>query len=302
MMVNTIISIDVLKTRFGPAVNIAPYGECLVIHGVDFNPDWEAELGDLGYKCFLTNINERPVTLVKLKKAVPDGKAVYVPPTAHAAASKILDIEAPNTKQTASHKSNAKADDFIVELWKANLTYNQIYKTVKEKFPREEICVDYRISLLKNAGRIQARHKIKQNPVAKATKDPPATAAAPAVDNEKSTEAPAEPPLEEPPEEAGPIEQMPDENVGIRGLSDIVKKVQIISEAYESLSKAHVELEENFEELEENFEAYAKMYRAISEVRREDLKILTEKCQQLQKKLANHKHTVSGEAAIPLEA
>ena len=298
MMVNTLISIDELQRRFGPAVNVAPYGECLVIHGVDFNPDWEAELGDLGYKCFLTNINERPVTLVKLKKAVPDGKAVYVPPTARAAASKILDIEAPNTKQTASHKSNAKADDFIVELWKANLTYEQIYKSVKEKLPEEHISVDYRILLLKNAGRIQSRHKINRGSTIKAANDPPATAAAPAVDavnNEKSIEAPAEPPLEEPPEEAGPIEQTPDENVGISDLSDIVKKVQIISEAYESLSKAHVELEEDFE-------AYAKMQREISEAHREDLKILTEKYQQLQKKLANHKHAVSGEAAIPLEA
>lgn len=341
-MVTTLtISIDELKTRFGPPINVAPYGECIIVPGIEFDPDWEAELADQGYKCFLSEISGRPITLVKLNRAVPEGKVVYVPPTqkvnpAPAAtpqsttpekkkyalkgptwtpedeaellitydhlvsegkkrgAVKTL-IELPRFKERSissleqkikrllkkrkrtnalkPEKSvlagpgspNAEADDFIVELWKAKQTYDGISKSVKEKFPGKLICVDYRITLLKKAGRIQARHKINQETPKKSVNATKPTTKAQLQDIED-------------PQEAAP------------------KNAEKLSEAYDSLSTAYVELKEDFD-------TYAKMQSEISEAQRENLKVLTEKLQLLQKKLALHKHDpFSGQSTIPLEA
>jgi hypothetical protein len=74
------VSIDELKARFGPALNVAPFGECIVIQGDKFDPDWEVSLGDKGYTCHFTDFDGHAVTLIQLKKAVAEGKVVYVPP------------------------------------------------------------------------------------------------------------------------------------------------------------------------------------------------------------------------------
>ena len=165
------ITVDELKARFGPVVHVAPYGECLVVDGKLFDPDWEAELADQGIRCFESSAAGRVVTLVKLNRAVPEGKVVYVPPhptdPPPAAAAELSDIEEASVK-TADNENiidtnNAKkgtswvADDFIVELWKAGLTYAAINESVKEKFPGESVCVNYRVSLLMKSGRIQGR-------------------------------------------------------------------------------------------------------------------------------------------------
>ena len=90
----------------------------------------------------------RVVTLVKLNRAVPEGKVVYVPPhptdPPPAAAAELSDIEEASVK-TADNENiidtnNAKkgtswvADDFIVELWKAGLTYAAINNRLKRSF------------------------------------------------------------------------------------------------------------------------------------------------------------------------
>lgn len=59
-------SIEKLKEMF-PVQNVAPYGDCVVVPGSKFDPDWEAHLGDQGYKCFPTDLDQKPVTLVQLK-------------------------------------------------------------------------------------------------------------------------------------------------------------------------------------------------------------------------------------------
>ena len=76
------VTISELKEKFGPTLDVAPYGECIVIQGTKFDPDWEAELGDLGYACHFGSLDGHAVTFVQLKKAVAPGKVVYVPPAA----------------------------------------------------------------------------------------------------------------------------------------------------------------------------------------------------------------------------
>ena len=74
------VTIDELKLRFGPSLSVAPYGECLVIQGNEFNPDWEADLDDQGFKCFFTDLDGHPVALVRLNKIVSKSGVVFVPP------------------------------------------------------------------------------------------------------------------------------------------------------------------------------------------------------------------------------
>jgi hypothetical protein len=72
-----------LKQKF-PLKEVAPYGFCIVVPGPDFDPDWEAELGDKGYKCFNTDVDGKPVTLVRVVKAEKGSgeKTVSSPPIA----------------------------------------------------------------------------------------------------------------------------------------------------------------------------------------------------------------------------
>lgn len=92
------ITVDELARRFGPAAHVAPYGDCLIVDGTKFDPDWEAELADQGYRVYYGMAAGRAVTMVKLSKAVPEGKVVYVPPAPSALAKK----DPPAAASTAS--------------------------------------------------------------------------------------------------------------------------------------------------------------------------------------------------------
>jgi len=73
------INLEQLKQRF-PVQNVPPYGECVVVPGIEFDPDWEAMLDEGGYGCIFTDINSKPVTLVLTIKRHGDSKrTVYEP-------------------------------------------------------------------------------------------------------------------------------------------------------------------------------------------------------------------------------
>jgi len=75
--------LDDLKLKF-PLKEFSPYGFCIVVPGAEFDPDWETELGDKGYKCFNTDVDGKPVTLVRVAKTEKGSgeKTVYSPSTA----------------------------------------------------------------------------------------------------------------------------------------------------------------------------------------------------------------------------
>lgn len=61
------VSIDELRRKYLVRV-VPPHGECIIVPGTEFDPDWEVYLVDRGFKCFMTDLDGRPVTLVRLKK------------------------------------------------------------------------------------------------------------------------------------------------------------------------------------------------------------------------------------------
>ncbi len=60
---------------------VQPYGNCIIVPGDKFDPDWEADLGDQGHKCFEAFIGKEPVTLVQIetKPTNTQEKVVYSP-------------------------------------------------------------------------------------------------------------------------------------------------------------------------------------------------------------------------------
>jgi transposase-like protein len=74
-----VITFEELAQRF-PIRNVAPYGACVVVPGVEFDPDWEVYLGDQGCRCIMTDLDGAPVTLVQRKNVTGQGmRDVYVP-------------------------------------------------------------------------------------------------------------------------------------------------------------------------------------------------------------------------------
>jgi hypothetical protein len=76
----TKISVDLLRAKF-PVQKFTLYGECIVVPGTQFDPDYEAILADQGIKCVNTDVDGVQVTLVRLKKPAGEGeKVVFEPP------------------------------------------------------------------------------------------------------------------------------------------------------------------------------------------------------------------------------
>jgi transposase-like protein len=61
------LDVEELKKRFSVRT-VPPYGQCIVIPGSEFDPDWEVYLDDQGYRCFMTTLDGSPMTLVRLSK------------------------------------------------------------------------------------------------------------------------------------------------------------------------------------------------------------------------------------------
>jgi hypothetical protein len=167
-----LISVDELKQRFGPSLSVAPYGECLVIQGSEFDPDWEADLGDQGFACHFGDLDGRPVTFVQLKKAVAPGKVVYVPP---ATAKQVQgNGEVKEVEKKVENEENKRVnwqpeeDALLISLWNQGSSIPDIAVKVEEKYPsRKGNSANMRLKRLRIVGQIQPRNKHVRGNVAK---------------------------------------------------------------------------------------------------------------------------------------
>jgi hypothetical protein len=133
-----------LTEKFGPALDVPGIGKCLAVPGSEFDPDWEAELDDQGFTVLFETWDNHPMTVVPLK---------------------ILgDKEVQKMENKVEMEEKARVywspeeDAFLVELWKSDLTIDQISLSVAEKFPiRVGKAVKSRLDRLKTAGKIQCR-------------------------------------------------------------------------------------------------------------------------------------------------
>lgn len=75
------ISLAELREKFGPTKNVQPYGDCIIVQGDQFDPDWEAYLAKERARCFFGELDGHPVVFVKPRQQLPPGKSEYVPPS-----------------------------------------------------------------------------------------------------------------------------------------------------------------------------------------------------------------------------
>jgi hypothetical protein len=143
-----------LKLKF-PLKEVALYGFCIVVPGPEFDPDWEAELGDHGYKCFGTFLDGKPVTLVRVAKTEKGSgeKTVYSPPPA-AKASAEGEKETLIPRASPSSKWRPEEDEVLVKLWNERV----LIEKMTPSFPgRTEAAIRLRIQRLERYGRIKKR-------------------------------------------------------------------------------------------------------------------------------------------------
>lgn len=142
-----------LKVKF-PLREVSPYGFCIVVPGPEFNPDFEVELGDKGYKCFNIDIDGKPVTLVRVVKTEKGSgeKTVYSPPPAEVEGEKETLI--PKSPPQASSKWRPEEDEVLVKLWNDRV----LIEKMTPSFPgRTEAAIRLRIQRLEKHGRIKKR-------------------------------------------------------------------------------------------------------------------------------------------------
>jgi hypothetical protein len=172
------ISIDELKQRFGPSLSVAPYGECIVIQGDKFNPDWEADLGDLGFACHNGDLDGHVVTFVQLKKAVAPGKVVYVPPKKPAVIPEVHsnDVKVKETEKVENEENKRvnwqpEEDALLISLWNQGSSIPDIALKVEEKYPIQKgNSANMRLKRLRIVGQIQPRNKHVREKVAEVEK------------------------------------------------------------------------------------------------------------------------------------
>lgn len=172
------VSVEDLKSKF-PVRIIAPYGECIIVPGSEFDPDWEVWLGEKGYGCRFTDLDGRPVTLVSIKKSaaavsgsmVSGERAVFAPSPVPAVAPKIV-VSNEHQKQAAETpkgRGNMRSperiwrpeeEDLIVNLWSQEplLSVGQVIAGFRSKFPeRTPNSLTSRIGVLQTRGLIKSR-------------------------------------------------------------------------------------------------------------------------------------------------
>jgi len=148
-----------LKQRFHVR-DVAPYGTCIVIPEMKFEPHWEDDLKTQGIKVFYTALNGHPTALVRLKEGTsriePGEKLVYSPPSPTptlTAPSKPAPLPMHNPERFWSPEEDNK----LIELWnqKPEIPIEDITKTFPNRGPSS---VKNRLQRLRNAGKIEARY------------------------------------------------------------------------------------------------------------------------------------------------
>ncbi len=270
------VSIEELKQRFGPPLSVAPYGECLIVQGAEFDPDWEVALGDQGFKCFNVTLDAHPVTLVQLKKRVAEGKVVYIPPAKSpkdARSNSVIDGEKEVEKMEKNEPKKAERTEALRERkqggkrglnWTpkedAELlkTYDKLVsegkrwgmvKVFAEKFPDR----------LGNAAYQRLKRLLKNMP--KDTKSSPEKPAP----EQKATKSTCDTPK-----------------------TDSELAIEMLQQSYDALSKEVAELKTEVESLRDFVEANIAVKYKVT---------------QFERALIKHKHAQgSGEAMLPMEA
>jgi len=99
--------------------NVAPHGECVIVPGDKFDPDWEFQLEDQGFKVHLVELDRRPVALVSMRKTGEgsEERTVYTPPPKPPVTEKHEEIVSgpEHVEKSRGHKKGSKTSRWTQE-------------------------------------------------------------------------------------------------------------------------------------------------------------------------------------------
>jgi len=151
------VTVDDLKAKFA-VLDVPPHGDCVIVPGHEFNPDWEVELEDQGYKCFNTDLDGHPVMLVRLKmNNEGQGERIVFSPDPKP-------LKRSNMKD-AYHLWNPDEDAYLIGLWnrEPRLPFVGIFDEFFKRYPKRATnAIASRIGLLQQRGRIRPRFTTKR--------------------------------------------------------------------------------------------------------------------------------------------
>lgn len=270
-----------------PMRNVPPHGDCLIIPGDKFDPDFEVFLDDAGHNCVFTELDQQKVTLVlsrahskiERKKTVDEPKMkIGGERKTETKMEEKKEVKRPNMRSPEMRWSEQE-DALLVELWNQGFPVHAIITQFRAKFPkRSPGGVSARTSLLQVKGRIQSRWKKnrKGKTIAKAEK-------APALSEIK--------PLDY--EERQKVIDKRDLELAVTNLAlEAKRNFETLSQGYDALSTRFAELKTELNEqakfIVENLLTKDSILARLSELRHD---------------LCMHEHSEkSGKVTVPLEA
>jgi hypothetical protein len=148
------ITVAVLRARGFSEREVKPFGKCIVVPGAEFDPDREAQLSEQGNRVFMTDVDGKPVSLVRVKpenvKPTPSisGAAETFTPRESSVAS------SDHTRAQVQPWSD-QDDEQLIGLWsqKPKISVEQMM----QKMGRSEMSVRGRIHALLKAKKIHSR-------------------------------------------------------------------------------------------------------------------------------------------------
>jgi transposase len=184
------MSVEELRKQF-PVRQVTFYGECIVVPGTKFDPDWEAVLGDAGYNCINTDFEGKAVTLVRLRKPnaageLPATKTVFEAP-APSQSNNVTKLQSDHKITTEPPREQAgiqrefkgkkrpsgpdwtlEENEKLIALWSQTPKLKK--RVIAASFPgRTEVAVVQRLNRLRKKGTIKGRW-VKGSKATKSTK------------------------------------------------------------------------------------------------------------------------------------
>jgi hypothetical protein len=170
------INVQKLRGMGFPQENVPPYGDCIIVPGDKFDPDWEFQLEDQGYPIVMTDRGGKAVTLVRLMGQDVEEVTKSTPSTS-ATESTSTDGVRPTSSMLTTVKPTKRIPAWLLahpekiwkdvengklaRLWnqdKPRLTVAAIAKEFVKEFPnRTSFAVNNQLSRMKKSGLIKLR-------------------------------------------------------------------------------------------------------------------------------------------------
>lgn len=150
------VTLEELKQKY-PVQQFSLYGECVVVPGNEFDPDWEHYLTEQGHKCHFVDFEGKAVSLIELGRRERKGETreVFRPRTSEKketlAERRTRILHDPLSKWTPKDREK------LITLW--NDPMKITIREIAEHFPKRSVhAIKNRLQKLREAAHIESRY------------------------------------------------------------------------------------------------------------------------------------------------